>query len=85
MEILRWYRMGQNMARLIDHHWYNQHFVSKASRFLGMDFGTGRGFTQGKPASPIILNIVVDEVLRAVLNIVCGPQELRHWMFLAAG
>ena len=74
MEILRWYRMGQNMARLIDHHWYNQHFVSKASRFLGMDFGTGRGFNQGMPTYPMIFNIVADAVVREVLEVLCGPQ-----------
>ena len=35
--------------------------------FLGMAFGTGRGFTQGDPTSPMIFNIVVDAVVRAVL------------------
>ena len=80
MEIMRRYGMGQNMARLISHHWYKQLFFPKESRFLGMDFGTGRGVTQGNPASPMIFNIVVDAVVREVLKVFCGPQEAQHWM-----
>ena len=45
----------------------------------------GRGVTQGYPASPMIFNIVVDAVSRAVLEVVCGPQEARHGMGWAAG
>ena len=68
------------MARLIDHHWYNQQFVAKANRFLGTSFGTVRGATQGDPTSPIMFNIVVDAVVRDVLYVVCGPQEAQHSM-----
>ena len=50
-------------------------FVPKASRFLGMALGTRIGVTQGNPASPMIFNIVVDTVLRTVLEGVCGTQE----------
>ena len=66
MEILRGYEMCQNTVRLISHHWGNLLFVPKTSRFLGMDFGTGRLFMQDDPASPIIFNIVVDAVVRLV-------------------
>ena len=34
--------------------------------------------TQGDPVSLTIFNIVVDEVVRAVLLEVCGPQEEKH-------
>ena len=54
MEILQGYGIGQNMACLIAHHWDNQRFVPKASRFLGMDFVTGIGVTQGDPVPPMI-------------------------------
>ena len=43
-----------------------------------MEFGTGRVFTQGDPASPRIFNIAVDAVVREVLEVFCGPQEVRH-------
>ena len=41
---------------------------------------TGVVVTQGDPASPIIFNIVVDAVVRAVLEEVCIPQESQHGM-----
>ena len=73
MDILRGYGMGQNTSQLIYHHWDNLHFFPNASRFIGMAFGTGRGVTQGDPAYPMVFNIVVDAVARAVLEVVCGP------------
>ena len=80
MYILRGYGMGQNTARLIAHHWESLLFVTKASRFLWMVFGTRRGVLQCAPASPMIFNIVVDAVGRAVLKVVCGLQEEEHGM-----
>ena len=41
--------------------------------------------TQGNTASPIIFNIVVDAVVRAVLEEVCSPQEAQHGMLWAVG
>ena len=38
------------------------------------------GYTQGEPSSPMIFNILVDVVVRAVLEEVCGPHEAHHWM-----
>ena len=64
--------MGQIMARLIAHHWDNLMFIPKVDRSLGTPFGTGRGVTQGDPASPMIFNIVVEAVARAELEVVCG-------------
>ena len=71
MYILWGYRMDQNMACFIAHHWDNQQFVPKAGSFLGKASGTGRGVMQGDPSSPMILNIVVDAVVRAALAVVC--------------
>ena len=55
--------MEQNTARLVAHHWKNLIFVPKVKRFPGTTFGTGRGFMQGDPASPMIFNILVDAVV----------------------
>ena len=85
MDILRGYEMGQNTARIIAHHWYSLLFVPKASRFLGMVLGPVGGVTQGYPAPPMIFNIVLDVVVRAVLELVCGTQEARHRMGWEAG
>ena len=45
MEILRGYGIGLNMARLLSHHWDNQHIVPKTGRFLGKAFSTEKGVT----------------------------------------
>ena len=60
-------------------------FVPKASRFLGMDFGIEIEVTQGDPAYPMIFNIFVDAVGRAVLEVCFGPQEPQHGMGWAEG
>ena len=44
-----------------------------------------RGVTQGDSASPMIFNVMVDAVMRAMLELVCGPHESRHGIGLAAG
>ena len=85
MEILWGYGMGQRMARLIVHHWDNLMFAPKVKRLLGTLFCMVRGVTQGYPASPMILNIVVDAVVRSKLKVVCIPQEARHGMGWSAG
>ena len=85
MEIMPGYGIGERMARLITHYWDNLMFVLKAKRFLGTPFGTGRGFMQGDLVSPIIFNIAADVVVRATLEVVCGPQESQHGMGWAAG
>ena len=45
----------------------------------------GEGSRKATPASPMIFNIVVDTVVRAVLAVVCGPQEAQHGMGWAVG
>ena len=74
MEVLRGYKMGQKMARLIVHHWDKLMFIPKVKRLLGTPFVMGRGVTQVYPASPMTINIVVDAVVRETLELVCGPQ-----------
>ena len=66
--------MGLNLDRLLKFYWENQR-VPKMGKFLRKDFRTGRGVTQGDPVSPMIFNIVVGAVVRAVLDVVCEPQE----------
>ena len=73
MEILQVYDMGKIIARLMAHHWGNLMFVTKVKRVPRTPFGTERGVTQGGPASSMIFNIVVDEVIRATLEVVCAP------------
>ena len=64
--------MVPNLARLLENFWKRQRIFPKAGKCLGIVFGTGRGVTQGDPASPIIFNMVVDTVVRTVLDVVCG-------------
>ena len=59
--------------------------VPKVNRFLGIPFGTGRRVTQGDPASPMMFNIMVNEVVGALLEVVCAPQDTRHDMGWAVG
>ena len=82
---MRGYGTGQNTARLIAHHWDNLIFFPKAIRFLGMDFGTRRGFTQVNPVSPMIFIIVVDVVVRGALEVFCVPREAWHGMCWSEG
>ena len=73
------------MDRLISDRWDNQQFVPKARGFIGKEFVKGIGIIQGNPASTMIFNIVVDAVVRAVLEVVCGPQEAQHGMGWSEG
>ena len=77
--------MGKIMVRLIAHPWDNLMCVSKVKSSMGNLFVMGRGVTQGDPASPMIFNIVVDAVVRATLEVFCGPQEARHGVGWVAG
>ena len=66
------------MARLLTNYWGQQRIVPNSGKFPGKDFQTGRGVTQGNTVSPMIFNIVVNAVVRAVLDVLCGPQEEQH-------
>ena len=76
--------MGLNLDRLLKFYWENQR-VQKMGKFLRKDFRTGRKVTQGEPESPMIFNIVVNAVVWAVLDVVCGTQEAQHGLGWAAG
>ena len=85
MELLRGYGLRPNLARLLARYWRRQKIVPKTGRLLSKAFGTGHGVTQGNPASPMIFNIMVDTVVRAVLVEVCIPQESHFGLGWAAG
>ena len=74
-EVLRGYGVGLNLTRLLKSYWEWQRIAPKTGKFLGNYFRTGRGLTQGDPASPMTFNIVADVVVRLVLDMVCGSQE----------
>ena len=73
LELLRVYGMETNLAQLLDNYWKRQRILPKVGKCLGAAFGIGRGVTQGDPASPMIFNIVMDVVVREVLEGVCSP------------
>ena len=52
--------------------------VQKESRFYVWRFGMEIGVSQGDPVSPTTPNILVDAVVREVLQEVCEPQEVQH-------
>ena len=67
LEILREYGMGPNLDRPLTHYCKQQRIVPNAGKFVGESSGMVRDVTQGNPASPMILNIVANTVMRAVL------------------
>ena len=85
LEVLRGYGMGLNLDRLLKSYWERQRIVPNMGKFLGKEFWIGGGVTQGDPASPTIFNIVVDAVVRVVLDVVYGPQEDQHSLGWADG
>ena len=85
MEVLRGYGLGPNLDRLLTNHLDQQRIVPKSGKSLRKYFQIGIGVTQGKPVSPMIFNIVVNAVARAVLDVLGGPQEAQHGLGWAAG
>ena len=77
------YGMGPNMDLLLISYWDRHRFVPKTGKLLGKESRTGRGLIQGDPASIMIFNIVVDAMVRAVLDVVCRPQESHHGLVWA--
>ena len=78
LELLRGYGMGPNLARLLENYWRRHRIFPKVGKYLGAAFGTWIRVTQLYPFSPIIFNVVVDAVVRAVLEEVYSPQEVQH-------
>ena len=85
IEVLRGYGMGLNLARLFKSYWDHHRIFPNMGKFLRKDFRTGRKVTQGEPELSMIFNIVVNAVVWAVLDVVCGPQEAQHGLGWAAG
>ena len=85
LEILGGYGLGLNMARLLTKYWDQHRIVTKLGKFLGKEFWTGRGLMQTDPVSPMIFNIVMDAVVRALFDVVCGPQEAQNGLGWASG
>ena len=73
IDILRGYGLGPKLQRILQRYWDVQKVVPKAGKWYGHTFSMGRGVTQGDPVSMTIFNIVVDAVVRAALQEVCGP------------
>ena len=84
MEILRGYGLGPKLQRLLQRYWDRQRVVPKSGKYYGSPFITGRGVIQGDPVF-LTIYIVVDEVVRAALQEVCGPHEAHHGFTWAAG
>ena len=80
LKILRGYGLGKNLDLLLKNYWKRQKIVPNMGKCLGKVFGTGGVVTQGEPVSPMIFNIMVDAVVRAVLDVVCSPHEAQHDM-----
>ena len=57
----------------------------KSGKCLGKAFEIGRGITQDKPTSPIVSNIILDGLVRSVLDVVCSPQHAQHGMVWSTG
>ena len=85
MEIMRVCGIGYNLQRLIQRYSDEQSVVTKTGKLFGRPFVMDRGVKQGDLVSLKIFNILVDEVIRAVLLEVCGPQEAHNWLGWAAG
>ena len=66
--------VGLNLSWMLENYSKRQRKVPKVGKCLGTSFGTGRGVTQEDPAFPTIFNIMVDAVVRAVLEELCIPQ-----------
>ena len=57
LEVLSWYGVGINLTRLLKFYWERQRIAPKTGKFLGNYFRTGRGLTQGDPASQFIYDL----------------------------
>ena len=63
LEILEGYRVGKRVRRLIRVYWNTSTMVARAVGYYGTGFKGERGVTKGDPLSPIIFNVMVDEVV----------------------
>ena len=59
--------------------------VPKSGELFGREFGTEIGMIQGDTFYPTIFNIMVGEVVMAVLLEVCGSQEVHNGLGWTSG
>ena len=85
LEVLNGYGLGTNLTCLLKYNWERKRIAPKTDKLLRKVFQMGRGLTQGYPALSMIFNTVVDAVVPAVFNVVCGPQEAHHGLGWAVG
>ena len=78
MEILRGYVLVPKLQQILQWYWDGQRVVPKSGKYYGRPFSTGRGVTQVDLLSLTVFHIVVDAVVRADLQEVCGPQEAQR-------
>ena len=85
MEILHEYGLGPRLQQLIKRYWDGHRVVTKSGKYYGRPFSTGRGVRQGYQVSPKLFNTIVDELVRATLQEICGHQEAQHGFGWSAG
>ena len=73
-KILHEYGLGPQLQRLLQRYWDKQRVVPKSGKYYGRPFRTERGVTQGDLISITLFNIIVDAVVRATIQEICGPQ-----------
>ena len=64
LEILKGYRVGDRVRRLLREYWDRTTMVVRAGGYYGTGFKVGWGVTQGDPLPPTIFNVVMDAVVR---------------------
>ena len=85
MGIIREYGRGPRLQRLLQRYWDGQRVVKKSGKYYGRPLSTGRGVKQGDTFYPEMFNLIVDEVVRATLQDICGPQEAQQGFRWSAG
>ena len=66
--ILKAYGVGPNILRYINIVWQRQRFFLRQEGFYSDQIEIERGCTQGDVDSPTIFNILIDAVLRRLMN-----------------
>ena len=77
LEILKGYRVGDRVRRLLWEYWDKTTIVARAGGYYGKGYKGGRGVTQGDPLSCTIFNVVVDAVVRHWVTITVTEAETR--------
>ena len=75
---MRGYVLWPKLQILIYSFGDDQEVVTKVGRFYRRSSRTCIGVTHRYPVSPIVSNVLVDVVVRALLPEVCGSQKAHH-------